>query len=265
MLRDATWPEEVGERRVVAVWIVIWAALGLLLVLQGALERALDGGTGSAGWLLRWRVAPWALWGLTAPVLARLGGLLPLEWPPRGKAVAVHTGVFAAWMVVSNAVLRIPELVGGLDAALTREVLAAAAEYSVPGALAYFLIARAGRALWSERGEGTPAAARLSLNTGERIHLVPIDEVRWIEADGDYVRVHTEGRVHRVRGRMKRFERQLPDARFLRLHRSTIVNVDFVRELQPYFNGDYVAVLRDGTTLRVPRTRRAVSARFLDG
>ncbi len=241
-----------------------WAALGLVLILQGVLERAFQGGVATTGWLLRWRVYPWALWGLAAPGFAWIGRRVPLGWPPRPPAVILHAALFGAWMLASNALLRIPEILGHGDFALARTVFAAATHYSVPGALAYGLIVSlGGRLRPTPEPNGSPK--RLSLSTGERIHLVHVDDVRWIEADGDHVRVHTTAGPHRVRGRMKEFERQLSDDRFLRVHRSTIVNVDFVRELQPYLNGDYVAVLRDGTTLRIPRTRRQVIAAFLGG
>lgn len=105
---------------------------------------------------------------------------------------------------------------------------------------------------------------RLALEDGYRIHLVSLDEVRWLEADRDHVRVHVnDGEVHRVRATMKEMSERLDDDRFLRIHRSSIVNLDHVREVQAYFHGDHVAILDDGTELRIPRTRQKALERIL--
>lgn len=103
---------------------------------------------------------------------------------------------------------------------------------------------------------GDRARERLALREGLHIHLVPRRELLWVEADSDHVRVHAERRSFRVRGTMRAFERELAPCGFLRIHRSALVHPRAVREIQPYFHGDYVAILHDGTELRIPRTRR---------
>jgi two-component system LytT family response regulator len=86
--------------------------------------------------------------------------------------------------------------------------------------------------------------------------LVPTAEVDWIGAEGDYVSIHA-GRAHyQLRETMKQLETQLDPARFVRIHRSTIVNVDRIRGLEPYFRGEYVVVLQDGTKLKLSRRYR---------
>src|SRR5205085_2817264 len=80
-----------------------------------------------------------------------------------------------------------------------------------------------------------------------------ITEIDWIEAAGNYVRLHTGAAVHLLRDTMKRLEEQLGDARFVRLHRSTMVNLDRVRELQQAADGDWEVVLTDGTRLSAGR------------
>ena len=89
----------------------------------------------------------------------------------------------------------------------------------------------------------------------DRIHFVSAADVDWIEADGNYAVLHAGERRHRLRVPMRTLARGLDPARFYQIHRSTIVNLDRVRELQPWFGGDYVAILRNGTKLRVSRTR----------
>lgn len=97
---------------------------------------------------------------------------------------------------------------------------------------------------------------RIMLKTGGRVTFLRVEEIDWIEAEGDYVRLHVGGRQHLLRDTMKRLEEQLDPSRFARTHRSTIVNLDRIKELHPFFHGDYLIVLKDGTELKLSRGRR---------
>lgn len=97
---------------------------------------------------------------------------------------------------------------------------------------------------------------RIMLKTGGKVVFLKVDEIDWIEAEGDYVRLHVRGGSHLLRDTMKRLERQLDPSQFLRTHRSTIVNVDRIKELHPFFHGDYMVILKDGTELKLSRNRR---------
>lgn len=97
---------------------------------------------------------------------------------------------------------------------------------------------------------------RVMLKTGGRVTFLRVEDIDWIEAEGDYVRLHAGGSRHLVRDTMKRLEEQLDPSRFVRTHRSTIVNLDRIKELHPFFHGDYLIVLRDGTELKLSRSRR---------
>jgi len=103
--------------------------------------------------------------------------------------------------------------------------------------------------------DGPPAAplTRLAVKSGGRVTIVALRDVDWIEADGDHVRVHSGRTRHVLRETLKRLEAQLDPRRFVRIHRSTIVNVDRIRELQPYFRGEYLVILHDGTSLKLSR------------
>jgi two-component system, LytTR family, response regulator len=98
---------------------------------------------------------------------------------------------------------------------------------------------------------------RLVLREGDKVVIQKVAEIDWIDADGDYVRVHVGKTSFRVRETVKRLVRQLDPARFARIHRSMIVNVDRIRELQPYYRGEYAVLLLDGTRLKLSRGRRA--------
>ena len=78
-------------------------------------------------------------------------------------------------------------------------------------------------------------------------------DLDWIEAEGDYMKFHVNGRSHLMRETMARLEARLDPARFIRIHRSTIVNIDRLRKLSPSFAGEYAVVLQDGTTLKLSR------------
>ncbi len=90
---------------------------------------------------------------------------------------------------------------------------------------------------------------RLVVKTGGRVFFVNVADIDWIEAAGNYVNVHVGATSHLLRDTMKHLETQLAGQRFARLHRSVMVNVDRIRELQETESGDWDVVLTDGTRL----------------
>ena len=105
--------------------------------------------------------------------------------------------------------------------------------------------------------EGTGPLERIVLKSGARSRLVKAAQVDWIEAEGVYARLHVAGESFLIRMPMHELESRLDARRFARIHRSTIVNLDRVRELREPDPGAYVAVLEDGTRLRISRMRKA--------
>jgi two-component system LytT family response regulator len=99
-------------------------------------------------------------------------------------------------------------------------------------------------------GEGRD---RILLKSSGEIIFLKTNEIDWIEAEGDYVKFHVTGRTHLMRGTMAALEERLDPSRFIRIHRSTIVNADRLRKLSPSFEGEYAVVLHDGTKLRLSR------------
>ena len=98
---------------------------------------------------------------------------------------------------------------------------------------------------------------RIPVRTGARIRLVPVEEIDYLRAETNYVRLHVGERSHLVRDTLSGLEARLDPACFLRIHRSLIVNLSRVREVEPLFAGEYVVVLRDGTKLTSGRSFRA--------
>lgn len=99
-------------------------------------------------------------------------------------------------------------------------------------------------------------ASRLMVKSAGRVVFLRVDEIDWIEAAGSYVRLHVGRDGHLLHEGITSVASRLDPTRFARVHRSTIVNLDRVRELQPWFHGDAIAILRDGTRIQVSRTYR---------
>jgi two-component system, LytTR family, response regulator len=97
---------------------------------------------------------------------------------------------------------------------------------------------------------------RLMIKSSNRMMLLKVDEIDFIEADGNYAKLHSGRKTHLLREKMNDLEGRLDPARFVRIHRSIIVNLERIKEMHPHFNGDYVVVLEDGRQLRLSRTRR---------
>ena len=108
-----------------------------------------------------------------------------------------------------------------------------------------------------------PWLDRVLVRSHGRMRFIRLDSVDWIQAEGNYLRLHIGDQGHLLRQTMKELERQLDPARFLRIHRSTIVNLDQVKEIQPLFSGEHSVVLRDGTELTLSKGFRDRLERFL--
>ena len=103
---------------------------------------------------------------------------------------------------------------------------------------------------------GQPYLTRLVVKNAGRVTFVRVDEIDWIEAADYYVRLHVARKSHLLRETMSALEEQLDPARFFRVHRSAIVNLDRLVEIQPYFHGEHVLVLSDGSKLKLSRSRK---------
>jgi two-component system LytT family response regulator len=89
-----------------------------------------------------------------------------------------------------------------------------------------------------------------------------VDVIDWIEASGNYVRIHSGEKSYLIRGTMNSMERKLDPALFIRIHRSFIVNVDSIKELESWFHGDYKVVLKNGKELVLSRNYRRLLQQF---
>lgn len=171
--------------------------------------------------------------------------LLRLLEPPR--PMIIFTTAFEAYAVRAFDEHALDYLLKPIDAARFRASLARATART--------------RDDWSERLGGLLARLerqpqllrRLVVKTPGRAFFVETRDVDWFEAAGNYVRVHAGGEAHLVRMTMQALEQRLDPRAFARIHRSTIVNVARVAELQTGFRGDYDVVLKSGARLPMQR------------
>jgi two-component system LytT family response regulator len=100
------------------------------------------------------------------------------------------------------------------------------------------------------------AADRIVLKTGNDLHFIRTADIVWVESQADFVKVHTTGAAQLVRETLQNLEQRVPAARFLRIHRSSLVNVDHVKKVTPALYGDYTVLMSDNTVLRLSRKNR---------
>ena len=97
---------------------------------------------------------------------------------------------------------------------------------------------------------------RFMIKASGRVLFLKAEEVDWIAADDYYVKLHAGRKTHMLRETLSDLETRLDPEKFIRIHRSTIVNIERIKELHPHFNGEYLVILQDGTELKLSRSRR---------
>lgn len=110
--------------------------------------------------------------------------------------------------------------------------------------------------LINEVSRETKHLERLIINEGSRYFFVPTSKILYIAAEEKYVKIFTEKDHYLVRNTMNNLEQQLDPAKFKRIHRSYIVNIDFIKEMQPWSHGDYIVILKNETKLTLSRRFR---------
>lgn len=108
----------------------------------------------------------------------------------------------------------------------------------------------------AEREPAPDRLTRFVVKEAGRVLFIPLEAADWLEAADNYVGVHAAGRTHLIHDSLASLEQRLDPRRFLRIHRSTIVAVDRIKELQPFTNGEFVVILHNGTRLKLSRSYR---------
>ncbi len=105
---------------------------------------------------------------------------------------------------------------------------------------------------------------RVVIKSGGRIYFLKTEEIDWVEAEGDYLSLHSGNRAHLIRETMSNFHAKLDPKKVLRIHRSAIVNVERIKDIQPLFKGEYVISLTTGKRLKSSRGCRRELQALLD-
>jgi hypothetical protein len=244
-----------------ALVLGFWSLAALAAVVQYSIERATLGRDAALFRGDRWLLA---MWSLAVPAIVWSAR----RWPVRGDAVRrhvlLHGTVATTFIVATNVIVRLPMLPSGTGAVARSTLLGLARFY--PAALIVYgvLLALAQRA-WGASAVAASAVPetevappdRVIVREWNRVHLVRPEEIEWIASDDNDVVVHAGGRTYKGRGRIRDLEAQLDPAAFVRVHRSAIVRVASIREVQPLTKGDLAVITHGGKTLRVSRSRRA--------
>lgn len=106
---------------------------------------------------------------------------------------------------------------------------------------------------------------RLVIKSAGKISFVEVEDVDWIGAEGSYVSVNLKDKTHLMRETLKNLEKTLDPQKFLRIHRSTIVNIDRIKEVYSHFRGEFIIILKNGKQLKLSRKYRKNAEKLLRG
>jgi len=246
-------------------WFGFWSLLGLVSSAQAYLAQQRLAHT-----LATWRQALetslpyWYLWGLFSLLVVRLARRFQVDRASFGRHFFIHLGAS-----LDLALLHLVAVVGTQDLLHT----AAGESYSFAqqlvddftlffhwDVLIYWAVVAIVHAYdyhhaLEQRRVARPAD-RLLVEDDGRSFSVRTADVDWIEAAKNYVRLHVGDRTHLLRSTLAALEQRLDPERFRRINRSALVNLDRVRELQPWFHGDAIIILHTGTRVTLSRRYR---------
>jgi DNA-binding LytR/AlgR family response regulator len=266
--------------RVLAVWSAVAVAAAAQFVAEAAFLRR---GWTAGDMLARLSILP--LWALATPFVLRSGRRWRIAAPSAFRNGLLHLAFGSAFLLAANLATHLAMLRAGADlVALLRSALADFLHYYPGGIAVYAAIVVLGGRRSVDGGARVPRVADavgpdddeaeetsppvdrraapasfpevVPVRTALRTHLVAAGEIDWIEGDGDHVVIHRGAEGLRTRTTLKSLAATLDPARFVRVHRSAVVRLAAVREIQPYFHGDFVVILHSGATIRLARSRR---------
>jgi two-component system LytT family response regulator len=102
--------------------------------------------------------------------------------------------------------------------------------------------------------ENTEYLQRIAVKSRHKVSVIPVNDVIYLEAEGDYVMIHTKDNKHLKEKTMKYFETHLDPERFIRVHRSSIVNADHIHRLELYDKENYVVILKNNVSVKASST-----------
>lgn len=254
-----------GRRWKIAAAVVgVWSVVALVAGVQVYLAGRLAGEPVPLVAAFGEHLLEVAIFAAASPFIWLSAVRFPIRGPRRWAHLALHVVAGVAFVALLNVLAVVPWAVARGGEVAVREFFGLAAygftTHVHAALIVYFVIvgiAHLGRREPEE--EPSPDAValdRLTVEREGRVKLLSVDEIDWIEAAGDELRVHAADEVYRLRERLRTLEARLDPGLFARIHRSTIVNLDRIEELHHFSHGDYDVLLEDGTRLRMSRSYR---------
>ena len=271
-------------------WLSFWTVLGLAFAAQVFLAgQRLGQPSDTWGQAIRMSLPDWYVWGLFALLVARLKERVPIDAISWGYNFAFHVAasllVALAHLAISVPLQTVLQVVSGEPRHISTYFVNNFATVYLWNVVVYWSILAGVHARDYRRDlrehrrraaeletrlqelHATAAVAeepaarrhpeRLLVAEDGRSFFVRTADVDWIEAARNYVRLHAGDRVHTVRTTLATLEARLDPERFRRISRSALVNLDRVREVQPWFHGDAVVILESGARVSLSRRYRA--------
>jgi hypothetical protein len=257
-------------------WLGFWTLLGLISSTQLFLaDRRLAAHPFTWWQALAASLSSWYLWGLLAPLVVWLGRRFQVDRANFGRHFFIHVGASLdlafLHVVVAVGIQGLLHAAAGQPFVFADKLVDNFTLFYHWNVLIYWAILAVVHAHDYHRDLEARRSALAELETqvarqrvierllveddGRRV-FVRTAEVDWVEAAKNYVRLHVGDRTHVLRTTLAALEQRLDPERFRRISRSTLVNLDCVNELQPWFHGDAICILRSGVRLTVSRTYR---------
>ena len=257
-------------------WFGFWTLLGLVSGVQLFFADQRLALHPNAWWqALATTLPAWYLWGLLSLVVAWLGRRFRVDRANFGRHFFIHLGasldLALLQLVAAVGVQDLVHAAAGQPFVFAQKLVDNFTLFYHWNVLIYWAILavvhardyhrdleerRAALAGLERRLAARPVTERLLVESDGRSFFVRTSDVDWIEAAKNYVRLHVGDRTHLLRATLSALEHQVDPERFRRVNRSALVNLDRVRELQPWFHGDAIVILESGTRVTLSRRYR---------
>ncbi len=257
-------------------WLGLWTFLGLVSGAQLFFAEQRLALHPRAWWQVFATTLPaWYVWGALALVVAWLGRRFRVDRATFGRHFFIHLGasldLALVQLLAAVGTQDLVHLAVGEPFAFGQKLVDNFTQFYHWNVLLYWTILavvhaidyhrdleerRAALADLETRLAARPVAERLLVENGGRSFFVRASDVDWIEAARNYVRLHAGDRTHVMRSTLSALEQRLDPERFRRVSRSALVNLDRVRELQPWFHGDAIVILESGARVSLSRRYR---------
>jgi LytTr DNA-binding domain len=246
--------------------IGFWTLLGLVSSVQVFLaHRRLAANPFTWPEALRDGLSFWYLWAIGTPAIAWLGRRFQVDRANLSRHFFIHLGAsldlafvqLLVFVAIQRPVDYTTTLVDDFTLLFHWNVVIYWAIVAIVHALDYHDALERGLASRGQPVAAARPAERLLVADNGRSIFVRTAEIEWLEAARNYVKLHNNGHTYLVRTTLAALETRLDSERFRRVGRSALVNLDHVREIQPWFHGDAIVILRSGTHVTLSRRYRS--------